>query len=56
LEIACGTGYWVERNARTANSVCATDINESVIEIAEGRRMENITFAVADLFDLAPDE
>lgn len=56
LEIACGTGYWTERIAETATSFHATDINESVIEIARERQRENITFAVADMFDLAPDE
>ncbi len=56
LEIACGTGYWTERIAETATSVYATDINESVIEIATERQKENITFAVADMFDFATDE
>ena len=56
LEIACGTGYWTERIAKTATSIYATDINESVIEIARARQQENITFAVADMFDFAPVE
>lgn len=56
LEIACGTGYWTERIAQTATSIYATDINESVIEIARARQQENITFAVADMFDFATDE
>lgn len=56
LEIACGTGYWTERIAKTATSIFATDINESVIEIARAREKENITFAVADMFDFAPVE
>ena len=56
LEIACGTGYWTERIAETATSIFATDINESVIEIAKARQKENITFAVADMFDFTPDE
>ena len=56
LEIACGTGYWTERIAETATSIYATDINESVIEIAKERQRENITFAVADMFDLTPEE
>lgn len=56
LEIACGTGYWTERIAKTATSLFATDINESVIEIAKERQKENITFAVADMFDFSPEE
>lgn len=56
LEIACGTGYWTEPIAKTATSIFATDINESVIEIARERQQENITFAVADMFSFAPVE
>lgn len=53
LEIACGTGYWTERLAKTAESIFATDINVSVIEIARERRIEgNVTFAVADMFEI----
>ena len=53
LELACGTGYWTERIAKTASSILATDINESVLEIARERQPENVVFAVADMFDLA---
>ncbi|MCU0238050.1 MAG: class I SAM-dependent methyltransferase [Pyrinomonadaceae bacterium] len=57
LEIACGTGWWTERIAETAVSILATDVNESVIEIAKQKRMpENVTFAVADMFDFEADE
>lgn len=56
LEIACGTGYWTERIAETATSMYAIDVNESVIEIALERQKENITFAVADMFDFTPVE
>lgn len=57
LEIACGTGWWTERIAETAASILATDINDSVIEIARQKQMpENVFFAVADMFAFAPDE
>lgn len=56
LEIACGTGYWTERIAKTATSIFATDVNESVIEIAKERQKENITFAVADMFEFSTDK
>lgn len=56
LEIACGTGYWTERLAKTARSIYATDINASVIEIARERRIEgDVTFAVADMFEIEPE-
>ncbi len=53
LEIACGTGYWTERIAKTATSILGTDINESMIEIAKQRQTENMAFGVADMFNLA---
>jgi ubiquinone/menaquinone biosynthesis C-methylase UbiE len=56
LEIACGTGYWTEQIAKTATSIFATDINESVIEIARKRQKKNITFAVANMYSLTPGE
>ncbi len=53
FEIACGTGFWTERIAETAASVFATDINQSVIDVAEKKSYPNakVAFAVADLFD-----
>ena len=55
LEIACGTGYWTEKIARSAASVDATDINEQMIEIAKERPMPgNVTFSTADLHNLMP--
>ena len=52
LELACGTGYWTERIAKVAASIHATDINESVIEVARSKAYEkvNVTFNVADIF------
>jgi len=53
LEIACGTGYWTERLAKTAESIYATDINASVIDVAREKQIQdNVTFAVADMFEI----
>jgi len=52
LEIACGTGYWTERIAKTASTIKATDINESVLEIAKTKHYApaSVSFEKADLF------
>lgn len=53
LEIACGTGYWTEQIARTAKFIYASDINQTVIDIALTRHYnDNVTFELIDLFNL----
>jgi SAM-dependent methyltransferase len=37
LEVACGTGYWTERLARTAARVCGVDVNGSTLAVARTR-------------------
>jgi len=57
LEIACGTGYWTEKIAETAASVYATDINESVIDIARSKYYKNkVAFALADIYNFTPEK
>lgn len=58
LEIACGTGYWTEQFASTANSVLATDINEEVLNIARHRNYpgHNVQFVQADFSQLTPQQ
>ncbi|MCA9750732.1 MAG: methyltransferase domain-containing protein [Gemmatimonadetes bacterium] len=54
LELACGTGWWTQVMARSARSVTATDLNQSVLEIA-GRREYGrtpVTFRIADAWNL----
>ena len=36
-EVACGTGYWTERIARTAASVEASDTNDETLALARAR-------------------
>lgn len=56
LEIACGTGYWTERIAQTARSIRATDINQSVLDIAAAKHYPagNVAFQIEDVFGHHP--
>jgi len=58
LEIACGTGWWTERIARTAGSIVATDINQSVLDIAAAKDYPtgNVAFRIEDVFGRYPGE
>ncbi|MBK6998068.1 MAG: methyltransferase domain-containing protein [Lewinellaceae bacterium] len=57
VEIACGTGYWTERIADTATSILATDINKSVIEIAENKHYKNqVNFELSDIYNCSFDK
>jgi len=57
LELGCGTGFWTEVAAESAQSVLAVDINASLIDIARERPMVEgkVTFRVADALDLPED-
>ncbi len=54
LEVACGTGYWTEKISGKAASVYATDINDTVLEIARQKKYagSNVTFGLADIFNM----
>ncbi len=58
LEIACGTGYWTQQIAQTAAYMHATDINESVLEIARSKDypLDNVQFSQADLYEILPEK
>ena len=56
LEIACGTGYWTEKIAERATSIFATDINETVIDVAKKKDLsgKHVLFELADIYNF-PD-
>jgi ubiquinone/menaquinone biosynthesis C-methylase UbiE len=56
LEVACGTGYWTEIAATTANSITAFDVNDSVLEIARSKAIDSrkVHFAIGDAYALPP--
>jgi ubiquinone/menaquinone biosynthesis C-methylase UbiE len=54
LELACGTGYWTERIASVADFVYATDINQSMLDVASTKDYpeENVEFGLADMYNI----
>ena len=56
LEVACGTGYWTESFASEAASVFATDVNQSMLDIAQAKSYPDasVEFSLADIHHL-PD-
>lgn len=53
LEIACGTGFWTEKISTTAKSIVATDVNESVLDIAKTKNFHTtfVEFKLLDIFN-----
>jgi SAM-dependent methyltransferase len=58
IEICCGTGYWTQRIAKTSNSISASDINETVIEIARQKTYgpATVSFSVEDFYSYVDDK
>ena len=57
LELACGTGLWTERLARTATSVTAVDVSPEVLAINAARvGRDRIHYVREDLFEWNPRE
>ena len=56
LEVACGTGYWTERLARTGARVCGVDVNGSTLAVALTRAYApaGVTFVQADVYRALP--
>ena len=54
FEIACGTGYWTQKISATAKNILATDINDTVIEVAKSKNYSpaKVDFQTADIFEL----
>ena len=55
FEIACGTGYWTEKISATAKNILATDINETVMDVAKAKKYSQakVDFQTEDIFKLA---
>ena len=51
LELACGTGFWTEPISFQAKSIKATDINQSVIEIAKAKKYRSECKVVFEVMD-----
>jgi SAM-dependent methyltransferase len=54
LEVACGTGYWTERAAKTAEHVTAADLTPETLDIAmaKGLPAAKVRFVQADAYSL----
>jgi 2-polyprenyl-3-methyl-5-hydroxy-6-metoxy-1,4-benzoquinol methylase len=57
LELACGTGIWTERIARSATSVTAVDVSPEVLAINSARvRSDLVHYVREDLFEWEPQQ
>ena len=53
LEVACGTGYWTERLAKTAAFILGTDQSAEVLEVAQEKNLPNARFIQEDAYSLS---
>jgi len=57
LELACGTGWWTERLARTAATLTAVDVAPEVLKLNRRRLApQPVTYLQADLFTWEPPQ
>ena len=57
LELACGTGWWTERLARTAATLTAVDVAPEVLQLNRRRlASQPVTYLQADLFTWEPPQ
>jgi demethylmenaquinone methyltransferase/2-methoxy-6-polyprenyl-1,4-benzoquinol methylase len=54
LEIACGTGYWTQFIAESAQSICAIDHSSKVLKLAKQKDYKKckISFVKSDVYSL----
>jgi len=54
LELACGTGYWTEALAKTAEFVLATDINPELVALAKQKlcSLQNVECRVSSAYSM----
>lgn len=54
LEVACGTGYWTQIAAKSADKITAIDVSEEMLKIALQKNIsrEKVRFLQADVYDL----
>ena len=55
LDIGCGDGFFTEVLASLgASEIVAVDPSESAIKVAKKRKLKNVKFQVANLYDMDP--
>ncbi len=57
LEVACGTGYWTEKIAKTAEHIVAIDAAPATLEIARSKKIpeEKVEWKIGDAYKLTSE-